>query len=69
MTYRVQVKQNGDIVQFEPTNKVAKDFLKETPLTVLQTPAGASAGAQKTAEFQVTFSPSNGGKLEVKNAK
>ncbi len=69
LTYRVKVKQNGDIVQFEPTNKVAKDFLKETPLPVLQTPAGAPAGAEKTAEFQVTFSPSNGGKLEVKTGK
>ena len=69
LTYRVKVKQNGDIVQFEPTNKVAKDFLKETPLPLLQTPATAPAGAQKTAEFQVIFSPSNGGKLEVKNGK
>jgi nitrate/nitrite transport system ATP-binding protein len=69
LTYRVKVKQNGDIVQFEPTNKVAKDFLKETPLPVLQTPAGSPAGAEKTAEFQVTFSPSNGGKLEVKTGK
>jgi hypothetical protein len=69
LTYRVKVKQNGDIMQFEPTNKVAQDFLKETPLPVLQTPAGSPAGAEKTAEFQVTFSPSNGGKLEVKTDK
>ncbi len=69
LTYRVKVKQNGDIVQFEPTNKVAKDFLKDTPLPVLQTPAGSTAGTEKTAEFQVTFSPSNGGKLEVKTSK
>jgi nitrate/nitrite transport system ATP-binding protein len=69
LTYRVKVKQNGDIVQFEPTNKAAKDFLKETPLPVLQATAGAAAGAQKTADFQVTFSPTNGGVLEVKTAK
>ncbi len=69
LTYRVQVKQNGDIVQFEPTNKVAKDFLKETPLPVLQTPAGSPTVGEKTTEFQVTFSPSNGGKLEVKTGK
>ena len=69
LTYRVKVKQNGDIVQFDPTNKAAKDFLQETPLPVLQTPAGTPAGAEKTAEFQVTFSPSNGGKLEVKTGK
>ncbi len=69
LTYRVKVKQNGDIVQFEPTNKVAKDFVKETPLSVLQTPTGAGAAAQKTAEFQVTFSPTNGGVLEVKPGK
>ena len=69
LTYRVKVKQNGDIMQFEPTNKVAQDFLKETPLPVLQTPAGSPAGAEKTAEFQVTFNPSNGGKLEVKTGK
>ncbi|WP_293337375.1 nitrate ABC transporter ATP-binding protein [Microcoleus sp. CAWBG58] len=71
LTYRVKVKQNGDIVQFEPTNKAAKDFLKETPLPVLQATAGAAAGAQKTADFQVTFSPTSGGGgvLEVKTAK
>ena len=69
LTYRVKVKQNGDIVQFDPTNKAAKDFVKETPLSVVQTPADAGASAQKTAEFQVTFSPSNGGKLEVKPGK
>jgi nitrate/nitrite transport system ATP-binding protein len=70
LTYRVKVKQNGDIVQFEPTNKAAKDFVQEIPLSVLQVPAGAqAANAQKTAEFQVTFSPSNGGKLEVKTGK
>ncbi len=69
LTYRVKVKQNGDIMQFEPTNKVAKDFLKETPLPVLQTPGGATAGTEQTAEFQVTFSPTNGGKLEVKTSK
>jgi len=67
LTYRVKVKQNGDILQFDPTNKAAKDFVKETPLQVLQTPADAAAGAQKTAEFQVTFSP--GGVLEVKIGK
>ncbi len=69
LTYRVKVKQNGDILQFEPTNKAAKDFVKETPLPVLQVPAGSpAAGSQKTAEFQVTFNP-NGGVLEVKTGK
>jgi bicarbonate transport system ATP-binding protein len=69
LTYRVKVKENGDILQFDPTNKAAKDFVKETPLPILQTPAGATAGAEKTAEFQVTFSPRNGGVLEVKTGK
>jgi nitrate/nitrite transport system ATP-binding protein len=69
LTYRVKVKQNGDILQFDPTNKAAKDFVKETPLPVLQTPTDAAAGAEKTAEFQVTFSPSNGGVFEVKSEK
>jgi bicarbonate transport system ATP-binding protein len=69
LTYRVKVKQNGDILQFDPTNKAAKDFVKETPLAVLQIPTGATADAQKTAEFQVTFSPTNNGVLEVKAAK
>ncbi|MEG4808968.1 nitrate ABC transporter ATP-binding protein [Microcoleus sp. F8-D3] len=69
LTYRVKVKQNGDILQFDPTNKAAKDFVKETPLPVLQTPAGVAAGSEKTAEFQVTFSPNNGGVLEVKTGK
>ncbi|MBE9096543.1 nitrate ABC transporter ATP-binding protein [Tychonema sp. LEGE 07203] len=71
LTYRVKVKQNGDILQFDPTNQAAKDFVKETPLPVLQTPAGAAASAQKTAEFQVTFRPTSGGGgvLEVKPGK
>lgn len=69
LTYRVKVKDNGDILQFDPTNKAAKDFVKETPLPILQTPASATAGAEKTAEFQVTFSPTNGGVLEVKTGK
>jgi nitrate/nitrite transport system ATP-binding protein len=69
LTYRVKVKQNGDIVQFEPTNQAAKDFVKETPLPVLQIPAGSPADSQKTAEFQVTFDPNNGGVLEVKTGK
>ncbi|MBE9165491.1 nitrate ABC transporter ATP-binding protein [Tychonema sp. LEGE 06208] len=66
LTYRVKVKQNGDILQFDPTNQAAKDFVKETPLPVLQTPAGVVAGDLTTAEFQVNFSPS--GVLEVKTA-
>jgi bicarbonate transport system ATP-binding protein len=69
LTYRVKVKENGDILEFDPTNKAAKDFVKETPLPILQTPAGATAGAEKTAEFQVTFSPTNGGVLEVKTGR
>ena len=69
LTYRVKVKENGDILQFDPTNKAAKDFVKETPLPILQTPAGATAATEKTAEFQVTFSPTNGGVLEVKTGK
>jgi len=67
LTYRVKVKQNGDILQFDPTNQAAKDFVTETPLQVLQTPAGVVAGDRTTAEFQVTFSPS--GVLEVKTTK
>jgi len=67
LTYRVKVKQNGDILQFDPTNQAAKDFVKETPLPVLQTPAGVVAGDRTTAEFQVTFTPS--GVLEVKTTK
>jgi len=69
LTYRVKVKENGDILQFDPTNKAAKDFVKETPLPILQTPAGTTAATEKTAEFQVTFSPTNGGVLEVKTGK
>jgi nitrate/nitrite transport system ATP-binding protein len=69
LTYRVKVKQNGDIVQFEPTNKAAKDFVKETPLPVLQVPAASPASSQKTAEFRVIFNPTNGGVLEVKTGK
>ncbi|MCU0543315.1 MAG: nitrate ABC transporter ATP-binding protein [Oscillatoriaceae cyanobacterium Prado104] len=73
LTYRVKVKQNGDIVKFEPANQLAKDFVQETPLPVLQVPAGtptnSPADSQKTAEFKVTFDPNNGGVLEVKAGK
>jgi nitrate/nitrite transport system ATP-binding protein len=72
LTYRVKVKQNGDIVQFEPTNKAAKDFVQEIPLPVLQIPVDpTTAVSQKTAEFQVTFTPTSGkgGVLEVKAGK
>ena len=67
LVYRVKVKQDGSILQYEATNKSAKDYVQETPLASVQSPASPTASdAQKTAEFRVTFSPSNGGTFEVK---
>ncbi|OCQ99286.1 nitrate ABC transporter ATP-binding protein [Oscillatoriales cyanobacterium USR001] len=67
LVYRVKVKQDGSILQYEATNQVAKDFVKETPLATVKSPASsASTGGEKMAEFRVTFSATNGGALDVK---
>ncbi|MGE5656132.1 MAG: hypothetical protein ACM37W_05905 [Actinomycetota bacterium] len=66
LVYRVKAKPDGTIVQYEATNKTAKDYVQETPLAALQTPASPSSTAQKTVDFRVTFSPKEGGVLDVK---
>jgi len=58
LVYRVTVDQNGNVIKYEATNKAAQDFVKDIPLPSLQTSTKPEGGAtQKTAEFQVTFSP------------
>lgn len=67
LVYRVKVKEDGTILEYEATNQAAKDFVQETPLASIQNSASsASATAEKTAEFRVTFSTANGGALDVK---
>jgi nitrate/nitrite transport system ATP-binding protein len=66
LVYRVKVKQDGAILQYEATNQSAKDFVQETPLAAVKSSANsASVDAEKTAEFRVTFSATNGGAIEV----
>ncbi|HLO50955.1 MAG TPA: nitrate ABC transporter ATP-binding protein, partial [Kamptonema sp.] len=67
LVYRVKVKEDGTILEYEATNKPAKDFVQETPLASVQKSVSpASDIAEKTAEFQVTFSATNGGAVDVK---
>ncbi|MDB9513251.1 nitrate ABC transporter ATP-binding protein [Kamptonema animale CS-326] len=67
LVYKVKVKQDGTILGYEATNQAAKNFVQETPLASIQNSASsASATAEKTAEFRVTFSTANGGALDVK---
>ncbi|MDF0552929.1 nitrate ABC transporter ATP-binding protein [Kamptonema sp. UHCC 0994] len=67
LVYKVKVKQDGTILGYEATNKAAKDFVQETPLASVQKSVSpASGNAEKTAEFRVTFSTTNGGALDVK---
>ena len=67
LVYKVKVKQDGTILGYEATNKAAKDFVQETPLASVQKSVSpASENAEKTAEFRVTFSTTNGGALDVK---
>ncbi|WP_449419650.1 nitrate ABC transporter ATP-binding protein [Phormidium nigroviride] len=67
LVYRVKVKEDGTILEYEATNQAAKDFVQETPLASIQNSASsASDTAEKIAEFRVTFSTANGGALDVK---
>jgi bicarbonate transport system ATP-binding protein len=67
LVYRIKVNQDGVILEYEATNKPAKDFVQETPLASVQKSASATSETpKKSAEFQLTFSPTNGGVIDVK---
>jgi len=67
LVYRIKINQDGVILEYEATNKPAKDFVQETPLASVQKSASATSETpKKSAEFQLTFSPTNGGVIDVK---
>ncbi len=66
LKYRVAVKQNGTIADYEPLNKAAFDNFRQTPIPKLFQGDNTLNEQQKEslAQFQVEFKP--GGKVEVK---
>ena len=65
LKYRVAVKQNGTIADYEPLNKAAYDNFRQTPIPKLfqGDNANNADGKEPLAQFQVEFKP--GGKVEV----
>ncbi|MGB7375272.1 MAG: hypothetical protein WA959_01670, partial [Rivularia sp. (in: cyanobacteria)] len=65
LKYRVAVKQNGAIADYEPLNKAAFDNFRQTPIPKLFPGDNTNNTDSKEplAQFQVEFKP--GGKVEV----
>ncbi|MEO1558719.1 MAG: DUF4335 domain-containing protein [Cyanobacteria bacterium J06632_19] len=65
LKYRVAVKQNGSIADYEPLNKAAFDNFRQTSIPKLfqGDNTGNAQQKEKLAQFQVEFKP--GGKVEV----
>lgn len=65
LKYRVAVKQNGTIADYEPLNKAAYDNFRQTPIPKLFQGDNTNNTDDKEplAQFQVEFKP--GGKVEV----
>ncbi len=65
LKYRVAVKQNGAIADYEPLNKAAYDNFRQTPIPKLFPSDNTNNVETKEplAQFQVEFKP--GGKVEV----
>lgn len=65
LKYRVAVKQNGTIADYEPLNKAAFDNFRQTPIPKLFQGDNTTNTNRKEslAQFQVEFKP--GGKVEV----
>ena len=65
LKYRVAVKQNGTIADYEPLNKAAFDNFRQTPIPKLFQGDNTTNTDSKEplAQFQVEFKP--GGKVEV----
>ncbi|AFY53152.1 hypothetical protein Riv7116_0557 [Rivularia sp. PCC 7116] len=65
LKYRVAVKENGSIADYEPLNKAAFENFRQTPIPKLFQGDNTRNAEQKEqlAQFQVEFKP--GGKVEV----
>jgi len=65
LKYRVAVKENGSIADYEPLNKAAFDNFRQTPIPKLFPSDNTNNAAQKKslAQFQVEFKP--GGEVEI----
>lgn len=60
LVYRVKVNDQGTLSSFEATDRLAEDFINETPLPTLPK---SDSTSEPIAEFTVTFTPE--GRLEV----
>jgi len=58
LIYRVRVRQDGTILQFQPDNQPANEFAKNTPLPQLSKPTDPNASAESAVSFKVVFKPS-----------
>ena len=63
LAYKVNVKKNGAIASYEPINKVAVDYLSETPMESLVDGRKSGKGSESVESFLVVLTPS--GRLEV----
>jgi hypothetical protein len=65
LTFQVRLKGDGTIVDYKPTNQLARDYVKEIPLPDLGKLAPEDSGppTEPLALFKVVFKPD--GKLEV----
>ncbi len=59
LIFRVRVKSDGTIADYEPGNAAAREFAQSTPLSQLGKPADPNAPSQESlASFKVVFKPS-----------
>ncbi|NER26299.1 MAG: hypothetical protein F6J89_01205 [Symploca sp. SIO1C4] len=71
LIYRVAVTEDVEIVDYQPTNQAAWDYVKQTPIEGLLNPKAAGIGSKENglvpqeplAQFRVMFKPD--GDLEV----
>lgn len=64
LTYRVALTEDGKVIDFEPLNQPAFDYLDQTPLQKLRSSANPADSLQKpVGQFQVVFKTTGG--LEV----
>ncbi|NDJ17279.1 DUF4335 domain-containing protein [Myxacorys almedinensis] len=64
LVYRVRVKADGSVVDYQPDSQIASDYVKDTPLAQLGKPSEPNAEPQEpVASFKVVFKPS--GVLQV----
>lgn len=59
LVYRVRVKADGSIVDYQPESQIASEYIKDTPLAQLGKPSDPNAQLQESvASFMVVFKPS-----------